>query len=147
MDQDILKRTALAEGEVSGKYKDEIYQYLVGENDISILEPHFKEIHSCYSERREQLQNQHQLNSCIKENPEFFQRYIALKCIQSFYFVSNKILRSTTVLTIEKAAEMLTSEKVPITYRFDVYYNVYAWQNEEAERIEIEERVRISAVL
>lgn len=140
MEQDLLKCTALAEGEVSGKYKDEIYQYLIGESDISILEPHFEELRYCHSDQREELQNQQQLNRCIKEIPGFFQRYIALKCIQSFYIVSRKIVHDTPALAIEEAAEMLISEKVPIEYRFSVYRNIYAWKQTE-KGIEIEEKI------
>lgn len=140
MEQDLLKCTALAEGEVSGKYKDEIYQYLIGESDISILEPHFEELRSSHSNQREELQNQQQLNRCIKEIPGFFQRYIALKCIQSFYIVSRKIVHDTPALAIEEASEMLISEKVPIKYRFSVYKNIYAWKQTE-NGIEIEEKI------
>ena len=138
MNQDLLKSVALAEGEVLGRFKDEIYQYLTGESDISVLEPHFKEIRRFY--HRENLGNQKQLDDCIKENPEFLQRYIALKCIESFVFVSDKIIRSTSVFTIEKVARMLIDEKVPIEYRFDVYDNVYGWKYEE-NGTEIEEKI------
>lgn len=141
MNQDLLKSAALAEGEVLGKFKDEVYQYLTGEKDISVLEPHFEEIRRrCYNDRREELKDQKQLDDCIKENPKFLQRYIALKCIESFYFVSYKITHSTSVFAIDKVARMLIDEKVPMEYRFSVYKNVYGWKYKESGT-EIEEKI------
>lgn len=113
------------EMETSNIAKEEIRQYLMGESDLSVLEPYFDTLanHFVHTGSRYFAVDK-PTKSCVKNIPEFKKRYVAFKVIQcpaliesltmEFYHDDYKVLIMDMI-----------KEGVPTKFRFMLYDYIY----------------------
>lgn len=133
-DRDVIWLTILSEEVSTSKHKKEISDYLSGKIEFSDL-PSSARLEDClkYS-LQERL-----LKFSLKINPNFRNRYIALKSRQCSQTVWS--LLSNKIITYQDVVHALISEKVPIVDRFNCYNTIYDRIYLEKEHEEIKKQV------
>ena len=125
-DSELLKLAAESEKENTEKYKEEVYRYLCGENDIFTSEQQYEEL--CQNSIQVvyiHSKNEDILESCMKHNPLFQKRYYALKAVQQPGILSSMInsaaIQNKIDNIFDKLVDILISEQIPLRYRFETY--------------------------
>lgn len=128
-DSEVLKLAAESEKKETNKYKEEVFRYLCGENDVFTSEQEYEVLHENYTTY---YQMSDIIECCIKRNELFKKRYCALKAVQEPQILremlgaSKKFLHGT-----EELVEILISENIPIMYRFGAYETITEYYYED----------------
>lgn len=119
-DRDVVWLTILGEEASTSGYKNKISDYLSGKIEFSAL-PSATGLGGCL--RHSAKENL--LKFSLKVNPDFRNRYIALKSRQ--YPQDVRSLITNDIITYKDVVHALIAEKVPIEDRFTCYNEIYEW--------------------
>ena len=119
--------------------RNQVYQYLSGQCDISVLEPYFPLLHDNYIDS---AKNSKIIESCMKCNDMFKRRFIALKCIQrqlirTFRELLDEKNNSNNIISLEYIINSLIRENVPVQYRFETYSSFFEYYYDEPTKLKI----------
>ncbi|MBD5134668.1 MAG: DUF4132 domain-containing protein [Lachnospiraceae bacterium] len=133
---DVLRYAAESEKIHTRKYKEEVFRFLCGEDNIFNTDEDYEKLKEDF--KTYYINNTYIVDACIRCNDKFKKRYYALKAVQLPHYCAYDMPKD------EKISDMLISEKIPIATRFRVYeefYNAYYDESKDNFENEIVEKM------
>lgn len=118
---DVVRLAAESEKYFTKNYKEKVFQFLCGEDNVFTLEEDYEQLRNEYI--RNGIKNEAIVSSAIECNEQFKKRYYALKAVQDSFMFEKFLQESKN----ERIPEMLISEKLPMKVRFRAYERAYEY--------------------
>ena len=118
---DVVRLAAESEKYFTKKYKEKVFQFLCGEDNVFISDEDYEQLRKEYIPYA--IENRKIVSSAIECSEQFKKRYYALKAVQDSFMFKGFMEESKN----ERIPEMLISEKLPMKTRFRAYERAYEY--------------------